>query len=110
MSKGDDDNILPWRPMTRQQQGIMTEKQLIKRYGGVRHPSSGSGPIKQDGHTEGELFEIKDAGKRHTVNSGELLVLYQRGIRQRRQPVYVIHFANGLILEGYVRLDLGQGA
>jgi hypothetical protein len=110
MTQEDKATILPWRPDTRQEQGIVTEKRIIHDRGGVRHPSSGSGKVKQDGHTDGELIEVKDARRSHRISVDELMALYQRGVRQRRCPMYIVHFANGLVLEGVVRVDGKWGA
>jgi len=101
--------ILPWRPNTRQQQGRITEKKLIKAKGGRPHPSSGSGHIKQDGHNDHCLFEVKDALHSHRIMADELLALYQRGIRQGLIPTYMVRFSNGLILEGVVRAETATG-
>ena len=104
----DDATILPWKTDTRQVQGRNTERRLIKESGGVVHPSSGSGPIKDDGHTDETLIEVKDAIHVHRIIADDLLALYQRGIRQRLIPTYVVRFANGLILEGTIRADTGM--
>ena len=109
MSK-DKATILPWRSDTRQEEGIKREKEIIKTMGGVRHPSSGSGKVKHDGHTDEALIEVKDAVHVHRISADELTALYQRAIRQRRCPTYVVHFANGLVLEGVVRVDGRWGA
>jgi hypothetical protein len=102
-----EDNILPWKPDTRQVQGRKTEKQLILKLGGVVHPSSGSGRIKDDGHDDQRLFEIKDAGRTHRIDVKDLIALYHRAIRQNRTPTYMIRFAGGIILEGTIRPEEG---
>jgi hypothetical protein len=101
----EDATILPWQPDTRQQQGRKTERRLVTEEGGVFHPSSGSGHVKQDGHNDHCLFEIKDAAITHRIDSQELMALYQRGVRQGLIPTYIVRFACGLILEGAVRMD-----
>lgn len=103
----EEATILPWKPDTRQQQGRNTEKRLITEMDGVVHPSSGSGHVKDDGHSDDHLFEIKDAVTIHRVDVRELMALYHRAIRQNRVPIYMVRFAGGIILEGTVRPDMG---
>lgn len=98
-------DVLPWKVPTRQDEGRSTEKRLLKERSARSHPASGAGRIKHDGSTEAELIEVKDANKSHTVSGDDLKALYQRGIQQGLEPVYVIRFKNGLILEGRIRAD-----
>jgi hypothetical protein len=58
----------------------------------VLHPNSGAGRIKEDGHTDDFLYEVKDANKTYTLNGKELLTSITRAIRQGRQARWVIYF------------------
>jgi protein RecA len=81
-----------WRLPSRQQQGRVTEKQLLKKRGARVHPMSGAGRIKDDGSDDAYLFEIKDAVKSHTLNADDLWALFVRAVRQDREALYLVQF------------------
>lgn len=86
--------------MTRQVQGRITEKKILKERGARAHPMSGAGSIKDDGSNDEYLFEIKDAVKKHTLDADALWALFKRGIQQDREALYLVHFAkNDFVLE-----------
>lgn len=93
---------LPWNPVTPQVKGIQREKAILKDIGALRHPMSGAGRIKDDGHDDQNLYEIKTAEKTHTVNSDELGALWKRAVKQNLDAVYLIEFGNGMVLRGVV--------
>lgn len=94
---------LPWEPKTRQQQGRQTEKTVVKKRGGRVHPNSGAGRIKDDGSSDSEVIEVKDANKQHTMVASDLEALYVRAVRQGKDPVYVVRFTNGIEAEVSLR-------
>ena len=89
-----DDLGVPWKRRSRQVEGRRTEQRILKERGAVLHPNSGAGSIKEDGHTDDFLYEVKDANKSFTLNGKELLVSIIRGIRQGRQARWVIYFTH----------------
>lgn len=87
---------LPYKPKTRQVQGRDTERTVLRRLGARQHPMSGAGSIKEDGSTDDELFEIKDANKSFTLAGAELLQSFKRAMQQEKEAVWIIRFANGI--------------
>ena len=96
---------LPWTVKTPQVKGIVDEKDMIKKMGGVRHPMSGAGSIKADGHDKDNLYEIKTANKTHTITGDALSKLFVWAAQQEKDAVYIVKFANGMKLEGRVTRD-----
>ena len=41
----------------------MTEAKILKERGALVHPNSGAGTIKDDGHDDDYVYEVKDARK-----------------------------------------------
>lgn len=93
---GQTDLGLPYKPHTRQVQGRRTEKMIAKDIGARLHPNSGSGRIKEDASDEYALYEIKDAGKTHTLSSKSLETSFVRATRQGKESVWIIKFGNGI--------------
>lgn len=65
----------------------------------MRHPMSGAGSIKDDGHDDDYVYEIKDANKSFTLNAKDLSDMHTRAARQTRQARYIVKFANGITAE-----------
>lgn len=55
---------------------------------------SGAGRIKDDGHDDQYLYEVKDTPKNFTLKGEELKQLHKRAARQGRVARYVVHFAD----------------
>lgn len=88
-------NVLPYAPRdTRQVEGRKTEGRILKALGAVLHPNSGAGNIKDDGHDDHRLYEIKDARKTHTLKADDLRALFVRAVRQGKQAVYLVYFSD----------------
>jgi hypothetical protein len=87
---------LPYKPRTRQQQGRYSEKTQAKKHGVRLHPNSGAGRIKEDASDETRVVEFKDASKSFTLNGADLLGTFQRAVRQGKDSVWIITFANGV--------------
>ena len=68
----------------------------------MAHPMSGAGRIKNDGHDEDHLYEIKTAKATHSVKATDLKELWQRAVQQGRDAIYLIEFGNGFTLTGTV--------
>lgn len=83
---------MPWSPRTRQEEGRKTERKVVRDRGGRVHPNSGAGHIKDDGSSDTELIEVKDAIKSHTIKASDLFALFRRAAKQSKDPVYVIQF------------------
>ena len=96
---------LPYKPHSRQVQGRRTEKRVIKDLGARLHPNSGSGRIKEDGSDADNLYEVKDAGKTHTLSSKPLETSWLRALRQGKQSVWIIKFGNGMRATIYLTKD-----
>jgi hypothetical protein len=85
---------MPWKRRTRQQEGRVTEKSILKERGALIHPNSGAGSIKEDGHDEDNLYEVKDtASKSFTLKMAELFRSYVRACRQGKTAVWIIYFS-----------------
>ena len=72
----------------------MTEAKILKERGALVHPNSGAGTIKDDGHDDDYVYEVKDARKTITLNGKELLATHHRATRQGRQAVWLIQFTD----------------
>ena len=90
----EDTLDLPWGVRTRQEQGLKTEAEIIKKRGGRVHPRSGAGSIKSDGSSEETLYELKDAGKSHTIKGTDLEILFKRAVQQGKDAEYIVYFQN----------------
>lgn len=99
---------VPWQPRSRQSEGRQTEKEVVHRQGGRVHPNSGAGSIKDDGSSEGALFEVKDAQKTHTLHGKTLNSLFRRAVAQDKDAVYIVYFGD-YNLTAEVRLRRGKG-
>ena len=83
---------VPWKPRTRQQQGRKTEKDVLTARGAMVHPMSGAGRIKQDGHDDTSLFEVKDARNIFSIHLNDITELWVRAVRQGLEPVLLVEF------------------
>ena len=105
MAEGTTGNRLglPYKPKTRQQDGAATETRILRERGARQHPRSGAGRIKEDGSTEDDLIEVKDANLSFSLKGADLLQTFVRATRQGKNGVWVIKFANGI--EAEIRLS-----
>ena len=55
-------------------------------------PRSGAGRIKDDGISDTEVMEIKDANLSHTLQGAALDALFRRATQQGKAAVYIITF------------------
>lgn len=99
---GDGTKGPTWSRPTRQVQGRITERKILKDRGAKVHPNSGAGKIKDDGHDEDYLYEVKDANKTHSISALEIRNLRKRAAQQGKQAVYIIKFP-GFTMECFVR-------
>lgn len=92
---GETKARIPWgRRNTRQQQGRRTERRILTERGAVIHPNSGAGRIKDDGHDEDYLFEVKDtAAASFIVKAPEMQTLFRRACQQNKVGVLLVYFA-----------------
>lgn len=90
---------LPYKPRTRQEQGRYSERSQAKKHGVRLHPNSGAGRIKEDASNDEKVVEFKDANKSFTLSAQDLLGTFQRAVRQGKDSVWVITFANGIEAE-----------
>lgn len=98
---------LPWKPRSRQMDGLASEAQIAKARGARVHPRSGAGKIKWDASDEETLYEMKDANKTHQL-SGELLKrLHLAAIQQGKTAEYVIYFTDAN-LTATIRIESGK--
>ena len=58
------------------------------------HPNSGAGHIKEDGHDDECLYEVKDARKGFRLTAAELKRSFVRAVRQQRTAVWLIYFSD----------------
>jgi hypothetical protein len=80
----------------------------LKARGAVAHPNSGAGHIKDDGHDEVYLYEVKEAGKSIRLTAKDLRATFVRAVRQGRLPCWLIVFRDdGFTAE--IRLVPGGG-
>lgn len=92
---------LGWFPDSRQVEGRKTEREILRKRGALAHPNSGAGNIKDDGHDDERLYEIKDARKSHTLKGADLEALRRRAARQGLEGTYIVYFSDlDLTLEG----------
>lgn len=73
----------------------MTEAKILKERGAMVHPNSGAGRIKEDGHDDIYLYEVKDAVKSFTLNAKDLRATFVRAVRQGLLPCWLIYFNDG---------------
>ena len=97
---------MPWAPNTRQVAGRVSEKRAAKEAGARLHPNSGAGRIKYDYSDADAIFEHKDATLTHALNAKFLLGFFRAASRQGTRAVYVVQFANGIKLTGYVERNV----
>jgi hypothetical protein len=57
---------------------------------------SGAGSRKADYSTETELYEHKDANKTYGLTGADLLTIWTYAVREDKNPIMVIDFANGM--------------
>lgn len=97
-------SITPWaKEISRQVRGRQFESDYLKAVGAIAHPNSGAGRIKDDGHDDEDLIEVKFVGRQHAINGINLKALFQRATRQGKRARYVIYFEDDdLLLTGYV--------
>lgn len=81
-----------WSPRSRQKEGELTERKIVKERGGRVHPRSGAGSIKWDGSSDEEVMEIKDANITHTLNGQMLDDLFRKAMKLGKSPVYIVQF------------------
>lgn len=93
---------MPWKPRTRQQEGLRTEKEVVRSEGAVAHPGSGNGRLRFDGSTRGLVIESKDAAKTFTLNATYLEELFREATKYGKDGVIVIRFTNGIQIRGEV--------
>lgn len=91
-AEGAGHSRLPWKNPSRQQEGRQTEGQVLRRIGAIPHSNSGAGQIKEDGHTDTELIEVKDAMRSFTLKGEDLKATFTRAVRQEREAVWLIIF------------------
>ena len=94
---------LPYPVRTRQRDGAVTEKKVLRERGARQHPRSGAGSIKEDGSTEDALIEVKDANLVFGLKGADLMQSFRRGAQQGKDAVWVIRFANGIEAEILLR-------
>lgn len=58
------------------------------------HPASGALGIKHDASDEHTLYELKDANKTYTLKAEELHTLWIRAVRESKEPVFIVTFAD----------------
>lgn len=90
---------LPYTPRTRQQDGAVTEKKVLRARGARQHPRSGAGRIKEDGSDSERLYEVKDANRSFTLRGTDLAQSFARGVQQGKDAVWIVQFANGIEAE-----------
>lgn len=56
------------------------------------HPNSGAGSIKEDGHDEAHLYEVKDCRKQFPLKASELRTSFVRAVRQGKTSVWLVYF------------------
>ena len=94
----------PWKERTRQQDGRVTERRILTDRGAYVHPNSGAGDIKDDGHDDMYVYEVKDTdAKTFRLIGKELKTTYVRAVRQGRLAMWLIHF-NKLGFTAEIRL------
>lgn len=96
---------LPYVNDTPQVKGRKVERKVLRDLGARQHPMSGAGRIKEDGHDDDHLYEVKDANRVFTLNSKDLRTSWNRAVQQDKDAVWIIKFANGMNAE--VRLTYG---
>ena len=75
---------------------------MLADKGAYVHPMSGAGRIKDDGHDDQNLYEVKTAAATHQISAVALSDLWTRAVQQGRDAIYMIEFGNGFTLTGIV--------
>ena len=83
---------MPWNPRTPQDNGRKREKEILKGLGAMAHPMSGAGRIKDDGHDDEYLYEVKTAAKQFTIKEKDMDALWTRAMKAGLEPVYIVEF------------------
>lgn len=79
------------RPRRNGSQSRRQERRLAKELGGRTTPGSGSGSIKGDVHTRGEMVEAKTTAKsQYTLKLVDLKKLENEARLANKRPVFVI--------------------
>lgn len=99
---------MPWSPRTPQQLGSQTEQEVVTRRGGRVHPRSGAGSIKDDGSSETEQIEVKDANRTYTLKGTELDALLKRAISRDKDATFVVYFREAN-LTATINVTRGKG-
>lgn len=87
---------LPYNKHTPQVEGRRKEAVVAREKGLRLHPNSGAGSIKEDASDAETIVEIKTMNKSYTLNAAELMGTFQRAVRQGKDSVWIITFANGI--------------
>ena len=98
----DRDDLFPYKEKTPQVKGRENEAPTAKVYNMRPHPNSGAGKIKGDASNADEVGEFKMANKSHTLGADELAKHFRESAKEGKDALYVVEFANGIVLEGYV--------
>jgi hypothetical protein len=84
----------------------VTEAKVLKSRGALVHPNSGAGAIKDDGHDDDYVYEVKDVAKTITVNGKEVLATHIRALRQGKQAKWLLVFTElGITAEMTITQD-----
>lgn len=94
MTMSDLFDNMPWAGKDSQQEkGRKHERKKLRDRGALAHPASGAGRIKDDGHDEDHVYEVKFTGKKQfTLKAADLRATFQRAIRQGKLAVWLITF------------------
>ena len=96
---------LPWKPRSRQMEGMSSEKEQARKRGARLHPRSGAGSIKWDASSDEVLYEMKNVQKSHTLTGAYLRRLALDAAHQGKEARYVVTFeADGVEIECRVNL------
>ena len=90
---------LPYQKHTPQVMGRKVEPGMARKLGARLHPNSGAGKIKDDASNEDTVYEFKNANRSFTLNGSDLSATHARAVRQGKEGVWVITFANGITAE-----------
>jgi hypothetical protein len=66
----------------------------LKKRGAILHSNSGAGSIKEDGHDDVYLFEVKDARKTFRLSAAALRATFVRAVRQGRVGCWLVYFSD----------------
>lgn len=98
---------LPWKPPSRQMQGIRSERKILKLLAARRHPMSGAGSIKYDGSDADTVYEIKDAKIGYVLRGDYIREAFERCARQSKDFVLVVYFADSEVT-AYIKVRKGR--